>query len=1337
MRRQRFLTLMVAALGTGACGHELDGPVPQPAGTAGIDPQGVCVEQLTTPVTLRGGGLSPLPIKVMEESSQLALPAVELLPAQDLTGAPRAGAAVAIPDDPANPSQSHVRWLSQRELRFDVFPELKLEPALYSVRATNRNGSSATWSQALLAVPRPAVEKIEPDLLCSAKGGTFTLTGTGFIHLGAALPKVTATPRGGGEPVALPVRLADCRMLPGSGGFESCTTLEVTVAKDQLAAGDLYRAYEIRVENPAPVGCHSTDAVTLTMVPSPRLDAITPELICTAQGDNLLTLTGSGFLHVGEATPTVSIGGKSYAAIVSDCAPVPDPKKPTESCKKLTLTIPKGDLAEGVHAVTVQNPPPADCVTGETIKLAVVPPPTVSAVKPGVVCDAGDALAITIEGAGFLTITTGATTALPVVTIGSLTLTPSASGCTPIAGLVAKVETCTTLTVTVAKGALPTGKHTVKVVNPAPAACSSEGTLSLEVVPPPTLTAVVPTKLCVGGGSLALTGTGFRAGISVSLGGYAADLVTVTSDTALSASFGALPLVGAGPFDVTVSYSSSCSVTLAKAVTIVPGPQLFFADPPVIYSGITNQITLYGSGYSGAPTAIGLRPAGSAATPVALAFTHDPTRPNQVQAVVPKGTAAGDYDVVLEDQTACDAVLAGGLKIVDKVTLKLTAIVPPFGHSGAETAVTVLADAAVAGGFKPVPRLYLNPVAGTGASAVEAVTFLDPARLTALVPKGLAVAVYDLIAVNPDGAVGLLPAAFKVTALPPPQLVSLSPGSISNTSTEKVKALGKEIRSPTASMECIDKNSGAKSTQPLTVTSFTATEVNLTVNASAYTNGAVCVVRITNDDGTYAEIPGLVITNPAQNLALFKNGPALAKGRRALGGAGSQATPAARFVYAIGGDQGSAQTVLDTVEVAPVDIFGVPTAFFTQHNRLKTARSFAPAVALGRCLYLVGGVAATGVLASVERACVLDPAQRPRVVDLDLDTSTTAGLGAGLWYYRVSAVMGAGDVQNPGGETLASEPFPVLLPALTGRKVVVKVHWSLVSGAAGYRVYRSPAAGAAADATQLIAVIASGTTTSTTDDGIAVQAGTPQRLGATGTWHTLAATLTTARQGAGAAIVPDPADATGAKHLLYVMGGKSASSALTAIEQAPISVNADGTQSVGSFTASSQSLVQARWQLGLFPMGNENASLIVPPKRFLYAGGGVATNGTTLVNTVQAFEVQAGGALSAPVTVNTMQPPRAGYGQAPANNFLYVFGGMQAAPDATVTSAKICGDASGAGACPGSQAAPLISNWNNASAKMLESRYLLGLAIQSGYFYLMGGQTGTSAASTTTEYSNW
>jgi len=296
----------------------------------------------------------------------------------------------------------------------------------------------------------------------------------------------------------------------------------------------------------------------------------------------------------------------------------------------------------------------------------------------------------------------------------------------------------------------------------------------------------------------------------------------------------------------------------------------------------------------------------------------------------------------------------------------------------------------------------------------------------------------------------------------------------------------------------------------------------------------------------------------------------------------------------------------------------------------------------------------------------------------------------------------------------------------------VTVYWAAITGATGYRIYRSPTANAALSDLQLLAEV--GAVTSYADPGAAVGTGRPHQLGSTGAWQTLSATLGTARQGAGVAIAPDPGDSTGTLFNLYVIGGKTGNNqAATSCERLPVTINGDGSHTVGTFTTCGQSLGTARWQLALFEVGNEDASFVTAPTRYLYAAGGVAGNGSSMVSSVEAFQVQSGGGLAAPVTVDSMQPFRAGYGYAAANNFLYVFGGTQANPNDTASSIKICAGASSQ--CSGGP--PELENWNNLSGHLTVARYLMGSAIQSAYIYLLGGQTSAEAASSSTEYAIW
>jgi hypothetical protein len=126
---------------------------------------------------------------------------------QDAAGAPTTGPELVLPNDPASPETARVVWTSATSMSFTVYPELGLEPGLYEVTVTNRNGKTATLSAALASVPRPTLASAEPDLVCVAQGGRpITLSGSGFLDVGGALPSVAF-----GDGLILPVEsVADC-----------------------------------------------------------------------------------------------------------------------------------------------------------------------------------------------------------------------------------------------------------------------------------------------------------------------------------------------------------------------------------------------------------------------------------------------------------------------------------------------------------------------------------------------------------------------------------------------------------------------------------------------------------------------------------------------------------------------------------------------------------------------------------------------------------------------------------------------------------------------------------------------------------------------------------------------------------------------------------------------------------------------------------------------------------------------------------------------------------------------------------------------------------------------
>ncbi|MFZ5440031.1 MAG: hypothetical protein ACOZQL_08470 [Myxococcota bacterium] len=1200
MPRRVWLALLVLA----ACGKKLEGPTPS---LDAVSPDALCVEQRSTTLALSGGGLAALMVDGLTTSPHLVLPSATLTRTVELSGASASGA-VDFSGEPEGANASLLAWTSQAELRATVTPALALAPGLYDVTVTLASGASATRPGSVLAVPRPTLTSLSQDLACLARDTTLTLSGDLLVRHGVDLPSVAVGSR------TLTPTLADCRALPGTGGYEACRSLEIVVPANSQPPGTV----DVTVTNPAPLACVSA-VRTATWVDRPKVTSVQPLAVCSAAAMQQLEVRGVGFL--------------------------------------------------------------------------------------------------TVDGVG------------PALTVGAQRFTPSASGCAPLTGPTETAQLCTTLTLTVPAGTFTPGDYPVVVTNPAPADCASSDTVTLTVRPPPVVTDVAPRNLCSGNATLTVTGTGFVPGATVSLGGIAAVSVSV-ADAGTSAAASFAMIEPGGPFQVVLDNGDGCSATATATVNVIPGPQLFFVDPPVAFNGLTTQATAYGTGFTGTVTSVSLVPRGGGAS-VPLQYTTNAARPGQVQVLIPAGTAAGDYDVTLTDGSTCGARLLDGVRIVDQTTVMLAtpALTPGFGHLGESTGITLEAQ----GGLVAVPRVYLNPTNATSttvAAPLGAVAYLNARRLTGLVPGSLPVGSYDVIVVNPDGTVGLAPSAFRVVAQPPPVITALSPGSVANANPQTFTINGTAFRQPAVSLSCVDGSGAPLAMNPAaTVTASSASSVDVRFDASAA--GVACVVRVTNgDDATFSDFSALVITNPAQNLYAAQAGPSLAIARRAPVVLGGNATTAARYLHVIGGDDGARP--LATVETSALDVLGVPGPFVTQRYQLEQPRTNAAGANVGRFLYVAGGADDAGVaLDTIERAVVLDPDEREEVTDLLLEVGAQ-GLDAGTWYYRVAAVMDASDPFNPGGENLASDPFPVRLPELQSRKLSVTVSWRTQPGATKYVVYRSPSPGAAAGTEQVIAEV-NAPTTSFKDTGLApTSTQTPLFVGSTGRWHTLAARLSAPREGPGVAWAIDPAAPTQA--WLYVLGGRQSSSAASATyDRLGLTLAPNGAQTAGASVTSASGLGAARWQLAAAQATNALSSRIAAGTTYVYALSGLAAGGA-LVNTAEAAPVQAGGALGTFVALDNLQ--RAGYGTIVAGNHVFAFGGLQGSPDTGVVSGEICGPGvSGCGAVA-QQVPPRIVNWN-AGQSMRTARYRLGATLSGAFIYVAGGTTSSAAASSSTEYRLW
>lgn len=1084
--------------------------------------------------------------------------------------------------------------------------------------------------------------------------------------------------------------------------------------------------------------------------PTPTPATVGPALVCNEQLSTEVVLSGSGFAPLVESgltdTPalvlpqvtlvrTSDVDGANTAAFTKRVPDAPTDASTSglvwRSASAMAFSVtPTLALEPGLYDVQVQNP--AGATGTASGALLVVPRPTLTALEPAALCtEAGGE--IVLKGDFFLAVGSLG----PTVTIAGHALPAVQDDCRTLAGSTG-THACRTLTIEVPASLLEAGPADVVITNPAPAACASTDheravdPLKLEVVPPPTLTGVTPSKLCTGGGRLTLTGTNFRPGATVSVGGLSSQSIVLADPTSLTATFGAGAEMG-GPYDVTITTPEGCSATSADEVTVVAGPQLFFVDPPVAYNGIGIQLTAYGSGLSNGVT-VELVKGESRTT---LTTSYDPTRATRLKLDLPAALEPGTYSLELVDDAGCPTTLADALHVVDTLNVPVARVEPPFGWTEESTGITVLAaDSILVGqfGFQSIPRLYLSREGS--ATPIESVTVIDEGTLTAVVPAHVTPGTYTLVVVNPDGSVGVLDAAFKVTQNPPPKTSGLAPGSLPTTGVNTFVVQGSNFRQATVALTC--RGAGGGETSPnVTVGSQTATAVTASVDTSTIPAPSACVVRVTDgDEGSYVDFSALVITNPAQNLTTPVAGPSLVEARRAHRLVSLRASGAARYLYAIGGDDGVEAGAKDTVEGNAIDVFGTqgPT-WTTQRHHLTTKRTHAGAVAIGRFVYAVGGSDGTAPIASVERAAILDPEFRPEIEDLDLQLKPAgeSGLAAGAWYYRVAAVMGPTDAFNPDGETLASERFPLLLPALAGdRTFALTIHWSAVAGAVAYRVYRSPAANAPAGAERLLTTVAASSPRNFVDTGLVdvaadEEANKPMPIGSLGKWHAVAS-LGAARKGAAVTALADRAQAN--RWWIYAAGGLGAS-ALTSIERLQIDVAADGAQTAGTWSSAGASLAQGRWQTGAFAATSATSSRVASGKAFLWFGPGRnADDGT--VSLMEGAEMQADGSLGALQSVD-VPATNAGYGSILAGNFLYTFGGG-GLTDRSAKQGEICG--AGVGGCQGD--GPLrIRNWNQATATR-DPRTLAGSVLEGATIYLVGGvgSTGTGA-STTTEQLIW
>lgn len=922
-------------------------------------------------------------------------------------------------------------------------------------------------------------------------------------------------------------------------------------------------------------------------------------------------------------------------------------------------------------------------------------------ISPGSACLGATPDVIRIIGAGFLRIR-GTN---PIVLFdGSDAAGVTMLGCRSIFGVFETIETCEEIEIAVPDGLL-VGEYPIEVVNNVPTECGGIGFFG--VGPPPTIRGIEPAFICEGSPSFELVGDGFLTTSEVFVGDVRAEAVTLVDEDRLLATFDELD---PGTYDVRVSNGDSCDAVEEDFVEVVPDPRVFFVDPEILYNGISVRATVYVANINGdVVSSLGIRPAGSAAEPTLLAdIAYDPARPSEVQARIPAGLAPGTYELILTDGLGCTGVASTAFRVTGTVNLALEAIVPPFAWTDADSSVRALADDAPPVGlvgFAPGVRLYASPVTGDTATAFESVGFVSASELTAVVAEGLTPGLYDVIAVNPDGSVGIVSRGFTVLANPLPLIDSVTPASIPNSSPQTLEIEGSGFAAGAAvDLHCLAPE-GGRSIVPATVDAIDDEGISATV-APGLAAGTVCVVRVTNVDTGFGEFSAIGVTTPAENIPAFELNTSMATARRYPAAAVGNITGTSRTLYAIGGDEGTEDSALDSVEVVTLDRFGVPGIWRPEPQRLPTPLTHARAAEIGGYVYLVGGSDGAASVADVRRARVLSPADTPEFERIGVAEGDD-GLVPGLWFYRVTAVRPDDDNWNPAGETLPSEPQPVRIPLGLDRPLHITLHWDPVDRVDHYRIYRTAGPDLSTGDEQLLAVVPA-ETTEFTDVGDPTSAPRPPRLGDLGEWASLPS-LRTSRAGLGLAVAPDPED-DDVVHLYAVGGRDGAGNPLSSYELLSIDHDDDLPVVSPSWTEISTG-VDARWLTIAHTVNRTVTTATGEGDSYVYWGSGVGAGDSNLRD-YDVAEVLAGGALSAFRRDSSISPTVIGHSGVAIANQLFGFGGQNRRPANNVVSTLIECDG---GTCPE------LVNWNNAGISLVVERYLSAALLASGRIFVLGG----------------
>ncbi len=469
--------------------------------------------------------------------------------------------------------------------------------------------------------------------------------------------------------------------------------------------------------------------LTLAVLPARPVEASGISMIIPNQGSSAggynATIIGSGFAP----NSAVYFGGvASPSVIYLDGGTISAAVPPGSGTVSVTVVGPDG---------SVSSPSQSFFYTGDGSVSTVL---GVTAVSPSVGA-MGGGTSVTITGSGFIT---GAT-----VLFGG------------VPALATNVLSANLITATAPAG--PLGAASIVITNPNGGSVVYNGfSFGTTTNASMTVSSVSPTSVPIGGGTtVALYGTGFLSGATVTFGGVLATNPIVYSTTYMSAVApggltGSVPIVVTNPGGVAAVFTGFSYG--AATTTTGTQPSILAVSPNSGSAAGGTTVTLTGSGFvSPATVSFG----GVPATNVAV------LNASTITATTPANTV-GPVTVLVGGSGGQVGGLTAGFTYIVAIPL-VSSITPATGLPQGGTPITITGS-----GFVPGATVTVGGVAATGVSVV------GPTQINATTPPGSIGAAIVLV-INPGGAISGLASAFSYsTSAPvvsPVTIASVSPAS--------------------------------------------------------------------------------------------------------------------------------------------------------------------------------------------------------------------------------------------------------------------------------------------------------------------------------------------------------------------------------------------------------------------------------------------------------------------------------------------------------------------------------------------------------------------------------